>query len=626
MFIGNQELRNEFVMAPVKTGYSDGEGHVTDRHLRFYRRRADHLGAITPEPLYLDSTLRELPSQMGIDADEKIDGLTRLTDAIHDGGAKAIAHLNHPGRMANPGIESNVHWSASATPCERTGVTPERMDQAAIDDAVDLFADGARRAADAGFDVVELQFGHGYLVAQFLSPAVNQREDAYGGSLDDRARFGFEVLEAVQAATDLPVVVRLTADDKVEGGIDFAAMQTLAGRLESRGVDAFHVTVGTLCGKPPSFFQHMFTLKGEPWEYAADLRSQVDVPVMAVGRINDPADVSRIREESMADLIGVGRALVADPDFVGKYTGAVDERIRPCMACSDGCLGGVKSGEGLGCVINPEVGSGEELRVDQAAETASYAVVGGGPAGMSAAQVLAERGHEVTLYEDRELGGAFRYAPLPPGKDPLQKGIDYFVDTLSDADNVRIRHVEAAASDLEAYDGAVVATGSKPVVPPIEGLDSVEHWGAELLEAENLPSDDRVMVIGGGYVGLEAADTLAAAGNEVVVVELLPDLGGDMLGLEKGPLLSRLAERDRVELHRETNLQSVEGDRAVATSDGDRLAWEGIDHYLLATGVRSDDTFADADIDVPLYRVGDAVEPGKAQDAIASGFETAKTL
>jgi 2,4-dienoyl-CoA reductase-like NADH-dependent reductase (Old Yellow Enzyme family)/thioredoxin reductase len=626
MFIGDQELRNEFVMAPVKTGYSDGEGHVTDRHLQFYRRRADHVGAITPEPLYLDPSLRELPTQMGIDADQKIDGLSRLTDAVHDGGAKAVAHLNHPGRMANPGIEGNVHRSASATVCERTGVTPERMDGDDIDEAVDLFADAARRAEDAGFDVVELQFGHGYLVAQFLSPAVNQREDAYGGSLDDRARFGFEVFEAVEAATDLPIVVRLTADDKVDGGIDFEEIQSVATRLEARGADAFHVTVGTLCGKPPYFFQHMFTPKGEPWEYAADLRSQVDVPVMAVGRINDHEDIRRIQEESMADLIAVGRALVADPDFVGKYTGAVDDRVRPCMACSDGCLGGVKSGEGLGCVINPEVGTGEELRIDPAADAGSYAVVGGGPAGMSAAQVLAERGHEVTLYEERELGGAFRYAPLPPGKEPLQKGIDYFVDTLREADNVEIRRAEATASDLSAYDGAIVATGSQPVVPPIDGLDSVEYWGPELLEAEHLPSDDRVMVVGGGYVGLEAADTLAAAGNEVVVVELLPDLGGDMLGLEKGPLLSRLAERDNVELNRETDLQSVESDRAVATSDGERLSWEGIDHYMLATGVASDDAFTDVDLDVPLYRVGDAVEPGKAEDAVASGFETAMSL
>jgi 2,4-dienoyl-CoA reductase (NADPH2) len=628
MFVGNQELRNEFVMAPVKTGYGDADGRVTDRHLQFYRRRANHVGAITPEPLALDSSLRELPNQLRIDGADKIDGLSRLTETIHDGGAEAIAHLNHPGRMANPNIDGNDHLTASETPCDRTGVTPERMDRDAIEAAIDLFADGARRATEAGFDVIELQFGHGYLVSQFLSTAVNQRADDYGGSLKNRARFGIEVLESVQEATDIPVVVRLTADDKVEGGIDFEDAKTVAGRLEERGADALHVTVGTLCSRPPQFFQHMFVEKGEPWEYAAELRAEVDVPVMAVGRINDHEDVRRIQDDSMADLIAVGRPLVADPDFVGKYLGTIDGPIRPCMACSDGCLGGVKSGDGLGCVINPDVGKGDELRVDPAADPGHYAVVGGGPAGLSAAQVLAERDHDVTLYERNELGGAFRYAPLPPDKEPLQKGIDYFVSVLRDAENVEIRKEEATADDLEGYDGAVVATGSRPFVPPIDGLGTVEYSGAELLAPENRPSDDRVIVIGGGYVGLEAADALAEADNEVMVVELLPELGGDMLSLEKGPILSRLEARENVELHRETDVESIDGGRVMASKDGEDLAWEGIDHYLLATGVESDDPFADVadDLNVPLHPVGDAVDPGKAEHAIASGFETAQSL
>jgi NADPH-dependent 2,4-dienoyl-CoA reductase/sulfur reductase-like enzyme len=347
---------------------------------------------------------------------------------------------------------------------------------------------------------------------------------------------------------------------------------------------------------------------------------------MAVGQINDHDDVARIKSESLADLIAVGRPLVADPDFVGKYLGAVEDPVRPCMACSDGCLGGVKSGDGLGCVINPEVGAADELRVEDAAHSREYAVVGGGPAGLSAAQVLAQRGHEVTLYEATELGGAFRYAPLPPGKEPLQKGIDYFVTTLQNADSVTIRHTEATTDDLAGYDGAVIATGSAPVVPPIDGLDAVEYSGAELLEPENKPTGDRVLVIGGGYVGLEAADALADADNEVIVVEVLSELGGDMLGLEKGPILSRLTQRDTVDLNRETTLQTIDGDRAVASRDGETVSWTGIDHVMLATGVESYDPFADADVDVPLYPVGDAVDPGKAEHAIASGFETARTL
>ncbi len=623
--IGNETLRNEFVMAPVKTGYSDGDGRVSDRHLNFYRRRASHVGAITPEPLYLDPSLRELPGQMGIDDDDKIDGLSRLTDTIHDGGAKAIAHLNHPGRMANPDIEGTVQKSASATTCERTEVTPQRMDHDDIQTAVDQFGDAARRAETAGFDILELQFGHGYLVAQFFSPAVNDREDEYGGSFENRTRFGREVLDAVTEKTDLPVVVRMTADDKIDGGIDFEDARRFADRLEDEGADAFHVTTGSLCGRPPYFFQHMFTPKGDTWDYAERVKEAVDVPVTAVGRINEHADIDRIKDESKADLIAVGRALVADPDFVGKYLDRVDGRVRPCMACSDGCLGGVKSGDGLGCVINPDVGREAELEIESAAEPESYAVVGGGPAGLSAAEVLGKRGHDVTLFEADELGGAFRYAPLPPGKDPLQKGIDYFTETLSELATVDIQFREATAEDLSEFDGVVVATGSEPVVPPIDGLDEVDYAGPEILESENIPTEERVMVIGGGYVGLEAADTLADAGNEVIVVELLPELGGNMISLEKGPLLSRLSERDHVELHRETDLIEVGEDSAVAEKNGKQVAWNDIDHHVVATGVDSHVPF-DEGLEVPTYLAGDAVEPAKAEDAIASGYDTAQSL
>jgi NADPH-dependent 2,4-dienoyl-CoA reductase/sulfur reductase-like enzyme len=298
------------------------------------------------------------------------------------------------------------------------------------------------------------------------------------------------------------------------------------------------------------------------------------------------------------------------------------------MACSEGCLGGVKSGAGLGCVINPEVARVDELRFDLSDTPGTYAIVGGGPAGLTSAQVLAGRGHTVDLFEVDQLGGQFRFAPLPPGKDSLQKGIEYYVGDLEDRDPVEIRFEDVSPAELSAYDGVFVATGSQPAEPPIEGLDTLDYHGPEIMLAENLPTNSRVMVIGGGYVGLETADALAVADNEVIVVEILPEFGGDMLGLEKGPIMQRLGEREDVTLHSETALELVSPDRVVAERGGEKLVFEDIDEFVLATGVRSYNPFEglEAELDVPMYVVGDAREPGDAADAIEDAFEQARSV
>ncbi len=190
-------LKNQFIFAPIKTGYSNGSGVVTDRHLAFYKRRSQYLGAIIPEPFFLDKGLRELPTQMGIDDDKKMEGLKKLVDTIHQSDTKAIAHLNHPGRMANPKIQGNYFFSSTDRPCENGGATPKRMERKDIKNAVDLYVKAATRAKKAGFDIVELQFGHGYLLSQFLSPFVNDRSDEFGGSFENRIKFPLEIFQSL---------------------------------------------------------------------------------------------------------------------------------------------------------------------------------------------------------------------------------------------------------------------------------------------------------------------------------------------------------------------------------------------------------------------------------------------
>jgi len=619
--VGDIEFKNEFVMAPVKTGYNEGNGRVTERHLEFYDRRASHLGGIIPEPFYLDRGLRELPTQMGIDSDDRLDGLRELTGVIHQNGANAIAHLNHPGRMANPKIDGNFFVSSTDKACENGGATPKKMAQEDIKEAKSLFRDAAVRAEKAGFDLIELQFGHGYLVAQFLSPKVNDRDDNYGGSFVNRSRFGVEVLREVDAAVDVPIQIRVSGDEMIDGGIKLAETKKFARELVENGAEGIHVSAGTVCTTPPWYFQHMFTPKGKTWEMAKSLKPQLPVPVTTVGRINSRKDVDRIKEAEMADFLAIGRGLVADPDFVGKYTGKVEGRIRPCLACSDGCLGGVKSGSGLGCLMNPEVRDFEGLDSSETAK--DVVVVGGGLAGMSAARTLDERGHNATLYEKDELGGVFNLAHLPPGKDPLQRGIDYFVEEIKAREIDTIKD-KAEADDLKDYDHAVIATGARPVFPNIDGLE--DYLWAEVLQEENMPEEKKVMVIGGGLVGVETAKALAHNENRVILVELLPEVGGNMIGLEKAQLLKSLKNRDNVEITTETDIKRVEDNEVFASRAGEELHWEGVEEFVIVTGMESHNPIDQSELSVPSTVIGDAKEPAKAEDAIESGYEAAKQI
>jgi len=399
------ELKNRFIFAPVKTGFSDGSGKVTAKHISFYTARAQYMGAITPEPFYMDKTLREIPTQMGIDSDDKIDGLKMLVDAIHDSGTKVIAHLSHPGRMVNPAIDGNIYISSTDRPCENGGAIPKRMDRDDMDKVVEMFVNSALRAKKTGFDLIELQFGHGYLLSQFISPAVNDREDEYGGDFYNRIRFPLEVLQAVRNTVAIPLIARISADEMIPDGIKLLEMIKFSKILEDNGINAIHVSAGTICSTPPWFFQHMFVPKGKTWDMAKEIKEQIDIPVIFVGKINSFTDIERVQNEYSADYIAIGRPLVADPEFVGKYLGEVSGRERPCLACSDGCLGGVRSGKGIGCVVNPLVGN-DSFRLEKAKESRHYAVVGGGLAGMETALILKRRGHSVTIYEANKLGGA----------------------------------------------------------------------------------------------------------------------------------------------------------------------------------------------------------------------------
>ena len=616
-------LQSNFIFPPIKLGYTAGDGKVSQKHLDFYRARNKFIGAITPEPLYMDPGLRELPTQLGIDDDSKISGLQVLNETIHQNGAKSIAHLNHPGRMANPKIPGNFFWSSTNKACENGGASPEKINREMMNSIIELFIDSAKRAVASGFDIIELQFGHGYLMAQFISPAVNDRDDEYGGSFDNRIKFPLEVAKAVRKAVDIPIIARISADEMIPSGFHLDEMVQLSKILETNGINAIHVSAGSVCSTPPWFFQHMFVPKGKTWDFAGKIKNEINIPTIFVGQVNKKEDIENLTKNYNADYIAIGRALIADPDFIGKYLNKVEGNIRPCLACAEGCLGGVKSGQGLQCLVNPEIGKETDVFV-LADKPKHYAVVGGGLAGMEASLTLKKRGHNVDIYEENELGGQFNLAPLTPNKKSMEALVPFFVKELKD-NNINIIYKEALKSDLiNNYDGVIIASGSKPTSIKIPGLDN-PIW-AEILLKENLPKNKKVLIIGGGLIGVDIATALIPLNNQVIIVKRTTDFGEDMEAIAKTLSLKMMKENGTV-FSDHTFITKVEGSTVYAEKDGKNIQFNNVDLIVASTGMKSFNPLKDElENDILVYIVGDAKKVGNAQDVIYDAYNLAINL
>ncbi|AFH48841.1 NADPH-dependent 2,4-dienoyl-CoA reductase [Ignavibacterium album JCM 16511] len=626
MKLENIELRNNFFMSAVKTGYGDADGNISERHFAFWDKRSKHVAAVIFEPFFIDKKVRELPTQIGIDSDDKITGHKKLVEAVHRNGAKAVAHINHPGRMANPKLPNNIYLSASEIECPNGGPKPKALSIEEIKIVQQQYVDAAIRAEKAGYDLIELQFGLGYLIAQFISPNSNKRNDEYGGSFENRLRFGLEILRGIKSTVKLPLIVRLSGDEKYEGGLTINESIKIAKVLEQEEIAALHITSGDACMSPPWYYQHHFIPKGKTWELAKKIKENVSLPIITVGQINEPEDIEEILSHNAADFIAIGRALIADPDFVGKYLKQVEGRIRPCSSCLTGCLGRIKIGKGLQCEINPLVGR-ELEEITPATEKKNYAVVGGGLAGMQSALALKQRGHQVTLFEKEKLGGQFNFAPLPSQKQSLQKQIDYFVDEIKDA-QIEVINKEATAEDLIGkYDGVIIASGSKPFIPPIDGLKEY-HW-AEILYEFNLPKNKHVLIIGGGLIGVEIANTLVDHGNKVVIIEMLEDIARDMEMVTRKLNLMKL-KKASVQIFTNSKVTRIDANKIyfIQTNGTDKeQKIDGVDVFVVATGMKPNKDLIDKlEGKIPYYVIGDADKIGDAVSAIQSGYFIAKEL
>jgi len=474
--IGSVDIPNRIVMPPMTTRTADEEGYATDDTVAYYVTRArGGVGLITVEMASPEKAGRHRRREVGIYDDRFLPGLTRLVDEIHRAGSKASIQLGHGGGHTRRDIcgETPIAPSAIPHPVYETTletIIPEEMTTARIEAAVAAHADAAMRARKAGFDCVEIHAAHGYLISQFHAPFENHRTDAYGGSLENRARFGLEVLRAVKAAVPgMPVVYRLSVEDFFPGGLPFSEGRQIAVWAAEAGADALHVTAGHYRSLPSAqvVLPPMTFPDGTFLDFAAAVKKFIHVPVIAVGRLGDPAMATEAVATGKADFIALGRTLIADPEWVEKLRRG--EPIRRCLACNT-CINEMRGGAGIGCVVNAAAGRERVFAERKPPRGERIAVIGAGPAGLTYASLVAG-GNDVTVFEkDEHPGGAFRYA----GKAPLfqevaasELSFARYIGDLAAActrKGVKFRFrcdVAAEPGVLAPFDRVVIATGAR---------------------------------------------------------------------------------------------------------------------------------------------------------------------
>jgi len=475
--IGNMELRNRVVMPAMTTRLANEDGTVSDATIAYFAARAaGGTGLVTVEMASPERVGRHRFRELGIYDDRFVPGLRRLTDALHAHGAKASIQLGHAGGHTRADIcgETPIApWSMPHYVFEVTGatVTPVEMTRERIEQTVRAFVAAAGRARQANFDCIEIHAAHGYLLSQFLCPAENRRRDAYGGSLENRARISLQIVTRIKTELrGFPLIFRVNANDYFPGGLRFGDALKVAKWAAEAGADALHVTAGHYRSLPSA---HMMTPpmncdEGIFVEYAARVKAEVAVPVIAVGRLGDPALAMRVVDEDRADLIALGRSLIADPEWVLKAQSG--KPIRRCLSCN-ACVDGMRGGDPLRCVVNPAAARELDYASSHLPQGERIAVIGAGPAGLSYAALVGPT-NTVTVYEkSTRSGGALRYAGCAPrfqNVEARQAPLDSFIDALERTcveNGVRFVYgadiTDAAQFTPDEFDRIVVATGAR---------------------------------------------------------------------------------------------------------------------------------------------------------------------
>ncbi len=625
MKIGKTEVSNRLVVSPMVTNYCNNDGTATERYIAYHEAKAKGgWGLIITEDYAVDPSGKGFSCVSGLWEDSQIPSHSELTKRIHQYDTKIFAQIYHCGRQTSHLITGCTPFAPSPISCPAMQELPDELTVDKIEEMVEKFGDCAWRARKAGFDGVEIHGAHGYLIAGFMSPYSNKRADKYGGHLLNRMRFPLAIVANIRAkvGNDFGVGFRISCDEFVPGGRSIEDTKAIAVLLEQAGIDYLHVSCGVYASAD-KIVPGPSTPHGWLAGYAEEVKKVVSIPVITVGRINDPFVADSIIAAGKADFVAMGRASLADPEFPKKAAAEQFDEIRPCIACNEGCIGILFTDQPIRCVLNPTLGMEAERVIKPAAKKKKVVVIGGGPAGMEAAITAAEAGHEVNLYEKaNRLGGQFYLASVPPNKGEIGNFVGWQIGQLSKFKvNVTLNaEVSAGLIDSLKPDVVVVATGGTPILPEIPGVDKTNVVNAYSVLAGEVAVGAKSVIIGGGMIGAETANHLANHGKVVTLIEMLSEIATEIPNINRMTLLQDL-EKANIKVYVNTTVKDILLDGVVVVRD---CVTETItaDTVIVAAGSRPNNDLQTELAGKPykVITVGDANKIGKVMEAIESGY------